>query len=47
MENIVFERNYELPKEEDTLSSAIFEQAFAPGGFFEEYTKKRTPYRRS
>ena len=40
MENIVFERNYELPKEEDTLSSAIFEQAFAPGGFFEEYTKK-------
>ena len=40
MENIVFERNYELPKEADTLSSAIFEQAFAPGGFFEEYTKK-------
>ena len=40
MENIVFERNYELPKEEDTLSSAIFERAFAPGGFFEEYTKK-------
>ena len=39
MENIVFERNYETT-EKDDRATAVFERAFAPGGFMEEFTKK-------
>lgn len=39
MENIVFERNYEIA-EKDDRARAVFERAFAPGGFMEEFTKK-------
>ena len=39
MENTVFERNYEIV-EKDDRATAVFERAFAPGGFMEEYTKK-------
>lgn len=39
MENTVFERNYEIV-EKDDHATAVFERAFAPGGFMEEFTKK-------
>ena len=39
MENTVFERNYEIV-EKDDRATAVFERAFAPGGFMEEFTKK-------
>ena len=39
MENTVFERNYEIA-EKDDRARAVFERAFAPGGFMEEFTKK-------
>ena len=39
MENTVFERNYEIV-EKDGRATAVFERAFAPGGFMEEFTKK-------
>ena len=39
MDNIVFERNYEI-EEKDDRARAVFERAFAPGGFMEEFTKK-------
>ena len=39
MENIVFERNYETT-EKDDRATAVFERAFAPGGFMEEFIKK-------
>lgn len=39
MENTVFERNYEIV-EKDDRARAVFERAFAPGGFMEEFTKK-------
>ena len=39
MENTVFERNYEI-EEKDDRARAVFERAFAPGGFMEEFTKK-------
>ena len=39
MENTVFERNYEIA-EKDDRATAVFERAFAPGGFMEEFTKK-------
>lgn len=39
MEDSVFERNYEQ-HETDSRSMEIFERAFAPGGFMEEYAKK-------
>ncbi|MGN8889016.1 hypothetical protein [Dysosmobacter sp. HCP28S3_G4] len=39
MENTVFERNYEIA-EKDGRARAVFERAFAPGGFMEEFTKK-------
>ena len=39
MENIVFERNYETT-EKDDHATAVFERAFVPGGFMEEFTKK-------
>ena len=39
MENIVFECNYETT-EKDDRATAIFERAFSPGGFMEEFTKK-------
>jgi len=39
MENTVFERNYETT-EKDDRATAVFERAFAPGGFMEEFTKK-------
>ncbi len=39
MENTVFERNYETT-EKDDRARAVFERAFAPGGFMEEFTKK-------
>lgn len=40
MDNIVFERDYTVKDEQDSFSSAVFEQVFAPGGFMEEFTKK-------
>lgn len=39
MDNTVFERNYEI-EEKDDRARAVFERAFAPGGFMEEFTKK-------
>ena len=39
MGNTVFERNYEIV-EKDDRATAVFERAFAPGGFMEEFTKK-------
>ena len=39
MENTVFERNYEIV-EKDDRATAVFERAFAPGGFMEEFIKK-------
>ena len=39
MENTVFERNYETTVKDDR-ARAVFERAFAPGGFMEEFTKK-------
>ena len=39
MENTVFERNYETTVKDDR-ATAVFERAFAPGGFMEEFTKK-------
>lgn len=39
MENAVFERNYEIV-EKDDRARAVFERAFAPGGFMEEFSKK-------
>ena len=39
MENTVFERNYEIA-EKDDRATAVFERAFALGGFMEEFTKK-------
>lgn len=39
MENSVFERNYETEKP-DERARAIFDRAFAPGGFMDEFTKK-------
>ena len=39
MENTVFERNYEI-EEKDDRARAVFERAFATGGFMEEFTKK-------
>ncbi len=39
MENTVFERNYETA-EKDDRARAVFERAFAPGGFMDEFTKK-------
>ena len=45
MENTVFERNYEIV-EKDDRATAVFERAFAPGGFMEEFTKKWTQSRR-
>ena len=40
MENIVFDRNYEITSEESGSSDAIFKLATAPGGFFESFNKK-------
>ena len=40
MDNIVFDRNYEIASEECDGSDAIYELATAPGGFFESFTKK-------
>ena len=40
MDDIVYERDYTVKDEQDSFSSAVFEQAFAPGGFMEEFTKK-------
>lgn len=45
MENTVFERNYEIV-EKDDHATAVFERAFAPGGFMEEFTKKMDATRR-
>ena len=39
MENSVFEHNYETEKP-DERARAIFDRAFAPGGFMDEFTKK-------
>ena len=36
MENIVFERNYEKPKDGSDHCTAIFDQA-VEGGFFQRY----------
>lgn len=38
-ENIVFDRNYEM-REPDSQAEAVFDRAFAPGGFMEAFTKK-------
>lgn len=40
MDNIVFDRNYEIVSEERGSSNAIYELATAPGGFFESFEKK-------
>ena len=39
MQTNVFERNYETEKP-DERARAIFDRAFAPGGFMDEFTKK-------
>ena len=41
MENTVFERNYEIA-EKDDRATAVFERAFAPGGFMKSLQRKWT-----
>lgn len=40
MENIVFDRNYEIEEEEDEQNAAIFEQVYAPGGYLDKLVQK-------
>lgn len=47
MENIVFDRNYELTSEDNGYADAIYEKAMEPDGFFASFGKKRMLYPRS
>ena len=40
MENIVFDRNYELVSENNSFADVVFKQVTAPDGFFASFTKK-------
>ena len=40
MENIVFDRNYELTSEDNGYADAIYEKAIEPDGFFASFGKK-------
>lgn len=40
MENIVFDRNYELVSEDNSFADAVYKQITAPDGFFASFTKK-------
>ena len=40
MENIVFDRNYELFSEDNSFADAVYKQITAPDGFFASFTKK-------
>ena len=40
MENIVFDRNYELASEDNGYADAIYEKAMKPDGFFASFGKK-------
>ena len=40
MENIVFDRNYELTSEDNGYADAIYEKAMEPDGFFASFGKK-------
>lgn len=40
MENIVFDRNYELVSEDNSFADAVYKQVTAPDGFFASFTKK-------
>ncbi len=40
MENIVFDRNYELASEDNGYADAIYEKAMEPDGFFASFGKK-------
>lgn len=40
MENIVFDRNYELTSEDNGYADAVYEKAIEPDGFFASFGKK-------
>ena len=40
MENIVFDRNYELVSENNSFADVVFKQVTAPDGFFASYYNK-------
>ena len=40
MENIVFDRNYELVSEDNSFADAVYEKAIEPDGFFASFGKK-------
>lgn len=40
MENIVFDRNYELVSADNSFADAVYKQITAPDGFFASFTKK-------
>ena len=40
MENITFDRNYELTSEDNGYADAIYEKAMEPDGFFASFGKK-------